>query len=353
MQTREEADRFQPYPPGWVNLLVDWVEKRASPYWMFYLFLGLFIIVLQAWIKWSDGSVPRGSFDLPLVLFAGAGVYALALMHHLIRMVPNAMVKMRPAISESSESYRALVYKMTYAQALPVLVATLAGIAFGLYLNYLLQRASTPVLKLATSPVSAAFDGILMVFTWGVLGAGVYSLFYLLGSINNIYLHHTRINIFAAQPLYAPAGLASRAALGIALYNLPWMVLTPGASSVPAIVGLTMLFQVIAAAVFVVPLFGAHQLLLDDKNRRQQTANAKFEILIKDLHQKVDSGDSTNIDALQKTMALVQLEQTTLDKTPTWPWNPETMRIVISAILVPMLIWLAQRLLGRLGGLGG
>jgi hypothetical protein len=46
---------------------------------------------------------------------------------------------------------------------------------------------------------------------------------------------------------------------------------------------------------------------------------------------------------------LLQTEQTTLEKAPTWPWHPETIRVVLTAIAIPMLVWLAQRVLERVG----
>ncbi len=344
--------RPPPYVPGWVNRLVVWVDQLPLPSWMFYLTIGVALILAQAAIKWEDGGLPRGNFYLPLILFSGAGVYTLALMHSLIRKVPQALARMRSAIKESEVDFDLLVYRMVNAPARPILLSTLAGLGFGYFLQRQIMLAATPVFKMSTSPISAVFDGSLLVLTWGVLGAGVYSLMYLLETINITYLRYTQINLFEPQPLYSLSGLASRASLGIALYNLPWITLTPGASSIPLIVGITLVFQVLAAAVFVVPLLGVHQLLIDDKSRRVQIASKKLEIILEEVHRKIDIGNTDGIDGQQKSLALIQTELTTIEKAPTWPWHPETMRVVISAVFLPMLIWLAQRLLGRLSGLG-
>lgn len=337
------------YQPGWVNRWVEQIERLPLPYWVYYLGLAVAIVGVQSWIKWYDGTLPAGSFFLPLLLFSCAGVYALALMHSLIRRVPEALERLRPALKEDDTTYSKLLYHLAHAPAFPVLLATLAGLIVGAVLQTWLMRPFLPTFKLSTTPTSTLFDGTLFVLTWGVLGAGLYSLLHFLRGINQIYLQHTQVNLFQPQPLYALSGLASRAALGIALYNLPWITFTPGASNVPAIVVLTLIFQFMAAAVFFVPLLGVHRILLEDKYQRQQVAGKKLQYVLEQIHQKMDSGDTSGIDALQKLLGLLQTEQGTLEKAPTWPWNPETMRLVITAIGVPMLVWLIQRALNRFG----
>ncbi|HEU4742479.1 MAG TPA: hypothetical protein VFS50_12875 [Meiothermus sp.] len=340
---------LEPYRPGWVNRWVAWVERLPLPYWVYYLGLAIAIVGVQNWIKWYDGTLPPGSFFLPLILFSCAGVYALALMHSLIRRVPETLERLRPALKGDEAAYLKLLYRLANAPALPVLLATLAGLALGAVLQSWLLRPVLPIFKLSVTPTSTVFDGTLFILTWGVLGAGLYSLLHFLRGISQIYLEHTEVNLFQPQPLYSLSGLASRAALGVALYNLPWITLTPGASNVPAIVVLTLIFQFMAAAVFFVPLLGVHQLLLEDKYRRQQIVGKKLQYVLEQIHQKMDSGDASGIDPLQKLLSLLQTEQSTLEKAPTWPWNPETMRLVITAIGVPMLVWLIQRALNRFG----
>jgi hypothetical protein len=46
--------------------------------------------------------------------------------------------------------------------------------------------------------------------------------------------------------------------------------------------------------------------------------------------------------------ALVK-EQDALDKISTWPWEPEAVRGVGTALLLPIVLWLVTRVLERLG----
>ncbi len=39
-----------------------------------------------------------------------------------------------------------------------------------------------------------------------------------------------------------------------------------------------------------------------------------------------------------------------LEKMPTWPWQASTLRGLMTAVLLPLFLWLSQRLLERLLG---
>jgi hypothetical protein len=42
-------------------------------------------------------------------------------------------------------------------------------------------------------------------------------------------------------------------------------------------------------------------------------------------------------------------EREVLSKLRTWPWEADTARLVLTAMLLPMLLWLLQRTLQGLG----
>jgi len=50
---------------------------------------------------------------------------------------------------------------------------------------------------------------------------------------------------------------------------------------------------------------------------------------------------------IQEGIASLDLERATLNKIPTWPWEPGSIRGVVAALLLPLGIWLIQNLLTR------
>lgn len=176
----------------------------------------------------------------------------------------------------------------------------------------------------------------------------MFCLLHLLFTINDIYLNHTRILIFQQQPLYALSGLAARSALGVAVYALLWIVLTPGVNASPVVLGTVAFMQLLAAATFIVPLLGVHGLLLREKHQLQEIVGGKLQNVLGDIHQHMEEGNASGVEGLQKMMNVLQSELGTLEKVPTWPWHPETIRLVATAILLPMLVWISQRVLSSL-----
>jgi len=53
---------------------------------------------------------------------------------------------------------------------------------------------------------------------------------------------------------------------------------------------------------------------------------------------------------LHKVLGALQAETSDLTKVPTWPWAPGTLRNLIGAVLLPMVLWLTQYGLQRLLG---
>ena len=74
-------------------------------------------------------------------------------------------------------------------------------------------------------------------------------------------------------------------------------------------------------------------------------AALRFGALLDDLHQRVDGGRLEGMDDLNKAIASLEIEQSALDRVPTWPWRPETMRLLITALALPLLVWVAQYVL--------
>jgi hypothetical protein len=105
-----------------------------------------------------------------------------------------------------------------------------------------------------------------------------------------------------------------------------------------------------ALATFVTPLLGAHRVLVEEKNRLLGEVGNRLRPILADLHQDVDSGKLRRMDNLSKAFASLEMERNLLEKVPTWPWEPQTVRGLIGALLLPVAVWLIQLVLQRVIG---
>ncbi len=69
-----------------------------------------------------------------------------------------------------------------------------------------------------------------------------------------------------------------------------------------------------------------------------------------ELHERVDSGDLQGVEDLNSAIASLEIERQALSRIPTWPWQPETVRLLATALVLPLVLLLAQVVLQVLTG---
>ena len=69
-----------------------------------------------------------------------------------------------------------------------------------------------------------------------------------------------------------------------------------------------------------------------------------------ELHGQLERGRLDKMDQLKKALNSLEIEQNALRKIPTWPWQPGALRAVLAAVVLPVVVWALQLLLGRVLG---
>jgi hypothetical protein len=191
----------------------------------------------------------------------------------------------------------------------------------------------------------------IFILSYTLLVIWIYHTIHQLRLVNTIYTNYTRINLFQLGPLYALSGLAARTAIGIGIPTYLWFQVntTTTAKDLALAMFEGAFLGLLVIATFIWPLWGAHRLLQQEKQRLKDAAAARVEATIAELHTRVDTRDLRDGDVLKDVLDGLVTEQGVVDKLPTWPWQPEMARGVGAAFLLPLFIWFVQRLLERLG----
>jgi len=340
----------QSYPRSWADRFMDWVERLPGPIWLFYLGLWLALFLMANAVKWLDGSQPLGSIELLSTVSASDGVYFLALMHYLKGSAGSALGTFRPALAVSEAEYNRLRYQFT---TLPPRGALLAGgIGAALAVLTVLFHPTVPNPYYYTSLLATVFGGALAVITLVVSGALVYQTIHQLTIVSRIHAAATRINLFQPDPLYAFSGLTARTAMGyLVLADTALLVMYEFMRETDLLaLGMMIFMMLLAAVTFVLPLLGMHRRMVDEKTRLESEANQRLEAAIAELHRRVDAADFSDMTELYRAIGGLEIERDVLAKIPTWPWQPGTLRVALSPLLLPVAVWLIQRFLERLAG---
>ncbi len=104
---------------------------------------------------------------------------------------------------------------------------------------------------------------------------------------------------------------------------------------------------VVAVAAFVWPLWGIHNRMAGEKGRLQTEANTRLEGAIAELHRRIDAVQLSGMGDLNRAMSSLVIERDAIAKIPVWPWTPGTLRGFLSALLIPLALFVIQRVLDR------
>jgi hypothetical protein len=336
----------RPYAPSWLDLLAGWVDRRSGQSWLYYFGLGAVMLLVQAIVLWIEGASLIGNLGLAQVYLAVVIAYMLTLMHYLDKRAGVALETMRPVLKAGDKAYQEMFYRLTTLPAFPTLLASLATLAFVI----LTEAIGKPyrLEALATFPISANLLRIIYLICWSVFGAFLYHTLHQLRVINHIYNEHTRIDLFRVKPLYAFSNIAALTAGSLAMISYGWLLANPWIDRTDPLVLIPMFILLLFAVVtFVWPQMGIHRLQVAEKERLLDEAAQRFKAAIGELHKKMDGGELEGMTDLNMAMASLEIELNALRKTPTWPWEPEVLQLLVTALALPLGLWLIQLILQR------
>ena len=340
----------RPYAPSWADRLTAWVGRLPGSSWLYYLGIGLVLLLVQAIVLWIEGAFPIGTF-LPIQGFlAGVMAFWLVLLHYLDERADAALATLRPALKPSEGEYGRLCYQVTTLPARPTLLTSLAILISFIVIEHVIFRSLPSSFDaLATSPISWALLYFIYRLVWWIFGTFIYHTVHQLRVINRILTRHTRINLFRMKPLYAFSSVTALTAVSLTVIPYAWAAIN-GTLSDPIAIVLTLPFTILAFTSFVWPLLGLHRLLVEEQERLLGEASLRFEAAIVELHQRMDSGKLEGMTDMNMAIASLELEQSALNRIPTWPWQPETVRWLVTALVLPLGLWIIQFVLQRILG---
>jgi len=334
-----------PYPMSWVDHLVRWVRRMPLPSWLYYAALFAVGHVLVAVARVDGGTTLSDALRTPPPVFLIWVVYLLAMTHYLNHMARERMAQFRPALDADDDTFGELAYRLTTIPAGPTL---LSGLVWLVVAAVMVGLSWDTVVALGYP----TWEIVLTVLTYFLGGAIVYHTIHQLREVRRLYARVPRIDLYHLAPLNAFAALTAQTSLGwLLLLYLTAMLIPP--EIVASGFGVTVAVAIgVAVAAFVVPLLGMHRRLEAAKREAIAQTSARLRRVMDDLHAHIDQGELDKLDPFNKASSALHAELEALGRTSTWPWATTTLRGFISALLLPMLLRVAQEVMARVMGPG-
>jgi hypothetical protein len=333
-----------PYPPSWVDRLADWVDGLPGWAWVYYAASVLVLAALSGLAQWL---AHPDTFDPRALAFALYPAYMVGLTHYLDRQATLALEAFRPALKIGEADYARLRYELTTVPASGAWIASALGIP-ATYLFVVAPQAADFPLRAMPEQVLAVLMTLFTAATFLVL---ILHTIRQLRKVSELHAAAAHLNLLQPRPTYAFSRLTSRSAIGVLAFLYFDFLINPPApgTALPYLVLLVAALTVEAGA-FVLPLLGMHQRLAREKARLESEVNEAIEIAYRELREQVHAKTLSHVDELDKALSGLFRMREAAAKLSTWPWQPETLRGMLAAVGLPIVIWLIQFGLQRILG---
>ncbi len=329
-----------------INRALGWLERLPGTVVPWMVALAIVLTVAANLPAWLTGARVVGAIEPAFVAPAVALAYFVALIDTLGRIGRSAFDQFRPSLGVGDAEAARLRSELTSVPdrvGFPAIAVTVVVITLGYSLD---PAAATANVGLTTIDVS------LVTLLWMPITAFVALVavrtIRQLRLVGRLHAMADQVDLLDLGPTHAFSRLTAATAFGILVVGILFAVPESGATSIVAIeiVG-ALVFTVLAIASFILPLRGMHGRLAVEKERRVTDVNTRLKIVLARLHQAVDSDGLSRADALQKAQGALLAERDLYLRLSTWPWSQGTFRGFVSAVVLPVLLGVTLRLLGR------
>lgn len=344
------SSEYRTVDPTWLDRFLGSVSRIPGPRWLNFLLIPATLFLLahaavflldpsQAWVV--QGEIANILFWL---------AFALVGYSDLMESGHEALTEFCSSLPLDEEEFLRMYDRfITLPRAWSWLIVPAIAFTF-LYVSF---RPSIP----GPPELSGLFHAILI-----VLGAATYivvfhlivKVIHVLRMINQLYENVEEINIFNTQDLYALSSLSARIGILFIIagtFSYLLNVVIPGGDPQieSAMIFITM-NTVMAVLVFLLPLLGVHRKLAKVKQRVARENNHVLNSTLRKLHDRSEHSQLDEMPLIQSQVGALMQFRREINQISTWPWKPQTLRSFITAISLPIVIWLIQQYLSQIIG---
>lgn len=331
-----------PYEAGPITGLVARIDDLG---WVGWVACAAACVVVVGWahvVLWVSGRLQTGAFNLTVVTLVAYGPYALAALSIARRIAARSLVSFWPATGWPVEDRPTWAFRFARAPARLEWVAAAAGAIGGL--AALLAAPSSIV---GDEPGRIASDlayAPAYLLGYGLSAAAIAVTARWLWLVNRIHHEAKAIDPFDRAPIYAFSRLTVTVGLANVAATYYSYTVNAGnqAGNVPSLafgIG-TIAVGVLA---FVAPLWGIHNRLVDEKDRLTLDVERRINRVATEMYARIDAGSFDETKTVGDSIAGLNVLRDRISHLPTWPWPPQLLRGFVSALLLPIIVYIVSR----------
>jgi hypothetical protein len=328
------------YPPSLIDRFLAAVDRLPAPYWVTFLVLFVLEVAILHVIAWLTGSMPPLNFEPVLMIFPIYFWFPLAVIRYLNGFARQIVRSFCALLDGEQGITDRLEYEFTVMPVRPVVINGLLW--FVLYLILWVVYYQAVLAIWSYQPIMFAVIIIVGLFSFVFGSAIYYHAIRQLRLVNRSLELVKTLNMFQLDPIYAFSRLTARIGISWLILLSAMMLIMSLRLTGPLIFGLYGIQAVMALAAFMLPLWNIHTRLENEKHTLEAAANQRLKQILQRFHSRLESEDLASIGEFKDALEAISTEQQMLAKIHTWPWRGETLRVFISALLLPVVLILVQ-----------
>ena len=241
---------------------------------------------------------------------------------------------------------------------------TMLILAFYYYLDA--EIAEVGVIS-ATAAIQAAIENygfpavqssnVLILIEWALTAIITFGFAYrvirLIALAGRFFSSSIHLSIYNLPPIYEIPTVVGKAGLFLLVLwylNLP-LNLNEQVLESPVAVVVSVVIALVPLAAFLIPHAVIGRRLAREKTNLVVDVSQQLEASFAKLKQALESDNFDRVEPLQAAIDTLISEKRFIESIPTWPWRLGTFRVAVTAVLLPVIVWLIQQLLDRVLGL--
>jgi hypothetical protein len=296
-----------------------------------------------------DGWLPAFTFNALMLIFPLWQWATLAIMTYLNTVSEASLSSFRPLLNLDDEAVKKINYELTTMPTSGVLLTGIGWSIVYVLLTYLTFNAFYVQYGLGMPmQVFIFLEGLICYATGGVI-------YY--HSLRQLFLVYRTLkmtehfDLFQLEPVYAFSRLTARTGVSWVILLVLTLIMFPLRFASGVLVTIWSIQLVLAVAAFVLPLRSVNHYLVLEKRRLLAEDERRVETTLARLHNCIDQNKLSEVGSLNNVLAGLNTERTILEKIPTWPWRTDTLAGFLSAIGLPIILFVIQNILRKwLGG---
>jgi hypothetical protein len=342
---KPDSIETRPYPPSFIDKFLSWVEHLPIPFGVTYFALFLLEGSLNHLLSWADGWLPSYTLN-PLILTYPLWLWGpLAIMTYLNLLAREVWHDFASLLDVSSETKQRIEYEFT---TMPQKAVILSGAFWAIWYFGVMV-----VLKDNFFRAYRLGDWLtVFLFMEGLIT-------FLIGSV--IYYHSIRqlrlvdqtvklvkqFDLFRLDPVYAFSILTSRTGIAwVCLISFTLLTFPIQIALLPTLA--TLVIQIVLAiTAFVLPLRSVNRRLVVEKRRLLAEHSQRVQSTLARLHAHLNENRLTEMVELNNAIAGLKAEGELLTNIPTWPWRAGLFTGFLSIVVLPIVLFIVQLVIGR------